>query len=487
MSVLTEDQVNEFAAKMLEPKVAPGIQDAHTAYDWVKNVEMILIDDARRLREDRTPEGLIKYVESNMHGKINSLSGFNAFEMAVLALDKRGKRHPSNKTAQDVFAEKFGVSLPDKISGGLLRYSRYGAYALEDFIAEYPKMGFRPNENAKKALNSLYREPLERMPWLRPGRPHLLNDATGNSWMVVCKLPGDQDRFESMSEDPGISTQMEVAHTLIALEELGFKPDNVILVPYSMRDSEIATVRLEIGDHLKQEMIDVGNKMYNEHLVTVQMPQWEKSDNFYHMEERDLNAKAKAEMGGYTLGKAIESAGKKIAASKKKSLQNMAMDQFGIPSDLDGKKRLGTWLDIDQKIEQKVDYKAVAAWLIAEHDCSIDDFTKPIMQNDLVEAVINSKQLQDVVAERFTKKSVKQTFRIPKTSDFKNSAEEMSKEFVEEINGLFDEVHGLSQAVENEERYGSSRKLTDRELGAVVDEIDRQEEQKKAMEEDFGF
>lgn len=475
MSVLSENELNELAAKTLEAK---GIDDLHTAYDWCKNAEMVLVKNARRLGEDTTPESLQNYVRNSIRTSINDLSRFSPYEMGVFYLEAQGAYHPSSKRSQDIFAEKFGLTSPSEIHGGLLRTIRFGDVIRQDFARQFSDMGLRPAPKAQSALREIYANPLDDLPWLKPGMPDLLQDATGKIWMVTYKIPGSQEQFENMVASPPDHTYAEVAQTLIALEKKGIIPDHVVLAPYSIADMEIMPVRMTVSDDLKSKIISIGNKMYNEHLMTMQMPQWEKSDNFHIMDEAHIDAESKALSARYTLVNTLKNLADKEAKTLRSRLDSIAEERFAIPRDMEGKKRMGQMLQIDQTLDKGLDYKKVAGWLIEKHDCAIEDLSLSgsKLDNSIIDVVLKNLGLTEEAASLFEIVKPKRTFRIPGKSEYKASAENMLKEMIKETSDLFDEIHGLSKAEDQAPKIGTSKGMDPEEI---------RKEQKAAKEKEL--
>lgn len=476
MSVLSENELNELAAKTLESK---GIDDLNTAYDWCKNAEMVLANNAKRLGEDMTPESLQNYVRNSIRTAINDLNRFSPYEMGVFYLEQKGKYHPSQKRSQDVFAEKFGLTSPSEIGGGLLRTIRFGDVVRQDFSRQFGDMGLKPDPKSQGALREIYGQPLEDLPWLKPGMPDLLKDATGKIWMVTFKIPATQDAFEAMVEQPSDHTYAEIAQTLIALEKKGITPDHVVLAPYSIADMEIKPVRLDISSSLKSDIISIGNKMYNEHLLTMQMPQWKKSDDFHIMEEADMDAESKSLAARYTLHNTISNMAANEAKTLKSRLDAIAEERFAIPPDMEGKKRMGMLLQIDQKIDRSLDYKGVAGWLMKEHDCSMEDLSISKLDEKKIDAVIADLGLTEKASEMFKTEKRKRTFRIPGASPHKASAQEMIAEMITETAGLYDEIHGLSKEVEASHRIGVSQSISQADV-----KKEQENDKDKNLEED---
>lgn len=450
MSILSESELNEIASMALQSK---GIDDLNTAYDYAKNLVIALERNAIRLREDTTQESLKNYVRNNAYSAIKDLDRFSPYEMGIFYLEEKGLFHPSQKNSKDVFAQKYGLTAPEEIHGGLLRTIRLGDTVREDFQSQFRSMGLKPDPKSQSALRDIYKEPLKDLPWLKPGMPDLMKDATGKLWMVTFKIPAKQEAFETMSENPPEHTSAEIAQTLIALEKKGLVPDYVVLAPYSIADMEVKPLLISISDSLKSDIIAIGNKMYNEHLLNMTMPKWEGSDDFESIEETEIDPATKKLAGELTFWRAaksyIDSKEKEVKRRIIPNSEDMPQSKLAPAPGKTGKRRVGQLIQIDQKITEDRDYESIAGFLMSQHDCSMEDISSPKLDKNKIDAVVKDLGLEEQVSTRFTKTTEKQTIRIPARSPHLASAKDMVEMMAGEGFDLFDETHGFSETIKN--------------------------------------
>lgn len=510
MGVLTENEINEFAAKMLEPQSgAPGVVDPNTAYDWVVNAEMVIQQNAIEMGENASPDALRKYVKNEVRKKILDLGRFSPSEMSIFYVNDNEGMHPSQRSTQDIFAQKFGLDSPSPIEGGLKRTMMFGDVVRDQFTRLFANRGFQTTPQAKKNISTLrnkimdiYNNPLEDLPWLKPGRVELMEDISGETWAVFFKIPPNEDSIKEVVKEIPEHYYAEFAQTVIAMDEVGVKPDRLIFAPFNITDMRFGYTEgkkakypqfkssiqeLEISDELKQKVKDLGNNLYHQYLLKVDMPPWKIAGEFKNIEEHTLEASMKRSFGSYTFYKNLENTAKKKADDIKKGMLNSVPTKLGIAPDATGKFRAGGYIDFNQKAKEKFNLQDAAAFLMQEKDIDIKDLVIDKLDEDKVKAVFLNLGLAEEMEERFVTTDYSTTVTIPAASGYKSTAEDIVAEAVEESEGIFRQISGLDVSDDEDVKIARSETVNVEKLNKEVSKEKESPKQEVDSTASLGF
>lgn len=503
MGVLTENELNEFAASMLDPKTgAPGVVDPNTAYDWVHNAEMVIEENAIEMGENTSPDALRKYVKNEIRKKILDLGRFSPGEMSVFYVNDNEGMHPSQRSTQDIFAQKFGLDSPSPIAGGLKRTMMFGDVVREQFTRLFSDRGFQSTPQAKKNISAmrsklmdLYNNPLENLPWLKPGRVELMEDVTGEKWAVFFKIPPNEDSIKGLVKEIPEHYYAEFAQTVIAMEEVGINVDRLVFAPFNIAEMKFGITEgktakypqfrssiqeMKISDEMKRKVKEIGNDLYHNYLLKVDMPPWKISGKFENIEAHTLEPAVKKSYGSYSFYNAIKNLANKKAEEIKKGMLSDAPTKLGIPPDEEGKYRAGGYIDFNQKEKEKFDLQGAAGFLTAEKEIDIKDLVKEVLDEGKVRAVFDSLGLTEEMNDKFVKTEISTSVTIPRNSEYKATADDLAAEALEETEGLFRQLCGLDIDEDPDLKIARSETVN-------VEKLNREVEQKRnnpSLEED---
>lgn len=510
MGVLTENELNEFAASMLDPKTgAPGVVDPNTAYDWVHNAEMVIEKNAIEMGENASPDALRKYVKNEIRKKILDLGRFSPGEMSIFYVNDKEGMHPSQVSTQDVFAQKFGLDSPSEIAGGLKRTMMFGDVVREQFTRLFSDRGFQTTSQSKKNISvlrnklmDLYNNPLPNLPWLKPGRVELMEDVTGEKWAVFFKIPPNEDSIKALIKETPEHYYAEFAQTLIAMEEVGISVDRVVFAPFNIAEMKFGMTEgkkskypqfkssikeVTVSEELKQDIKRLGNELYNNYLLKVDMPPWKISGNFENIEAHTLEASTKKQFGEYSFYNAIKNLADKKAEGIKKGMLKLAPTKLGIPPDAEGKFRAGGYIDFNQKEKQKFNSKGAAAFLMDEHEIDIKDLVKEVLDDGKIQAVFANLGLQEDMEERFVTTEYSTTVTIPRNSEYKATADDLAAEALEESEGLFRQMCGLDAEDDADLKISRSETINVDKVNEAVENSKKGQSAERDSTADFGL
>lgn len=509
MGVLTEIEINEFAGSMLDPKTgAPGVVDPNTAYDWCRNAEMVIEQNAIEMGENASPDALRKYVKNEMKKAIKDLGRFNPGEMSVFWVNENDGMHPSQRSTQDIFAQKFGLTSPSPIAGGLKRTMMLGDMVRDQFLRTFSERGFQTTPQAKKNTSALrnkimelYNSPLETLPWLKPGKVEFLEDVTGETWAVFFKIPPNEDSIQSVVKEIPDGYYAEFGQTVLAMDELGIEVDRLVFAPFNFSEMRFGFIEnkksknpqfrssiqeINISPEIKAEIKQIGNKLYNDHLLKVDMPPWNISGNFTNIEQQNVESSLKRDYGRYTYLNTIKNLVTKEAETLKKSMLKSLPSKLGVDTEVEGKVRVGGYIDFNQKEKKKFDTVGAAEYLMEQKGVMKKDLVTDVISEDKVLAMAESMGLTEDITDRFETISYQTTVTIPKNSEYKSVAEDLSAELIQESEGIFSQICGLDAPDDSDMKTGTA-KIVDQDAMNKRPETPKSEGKKKEHEDTLGL
>lgn len=496
MAVLTENEINEFAASILDPeKGVPGIVDPNTAYDWCKNAEIVIEQNAIEMGEDTSPDAVRKYVKNEMRKKIQDLGRFSPGEMAIFWVNEHEGIHPSQISTQDVFAQKFGLSSPSPIAGGLKRSMMFGDVVRDQFVRLFKNRGFQSTPKAKKNTGLLrdkiidvFNNPIPNLPWLKPGKVEFLEDVTGETWAVFFKIPPNEESIKQIVKEIPEHYYAEMAQTLVAMDEVGINVDRVVFAPFNIADMKFgytenkqgkhplfksSVSEVEISNEMKNKIKEIGNKMYHDHLMKVSMPPWNIPGEYTHIEPHTIEGSVMKDFGRYTLLNTIKNLANKEAEKIKKGLVNILPTKFGVSEDYEGKIGAGGYINYSKSQKRTVQTVDAAEFLIQEKGIKRQDLSSEILDEDKIREMFKTLGMEEQFEDMFVTKKESVTVTIPKNSEFKAIADDLSSELISESDGIFQQISGIDIS-DREDKIAKSESLNIDKENNISDEEKRE-------------